>query len=122
MNMDTDYWSFGYALAVVLGGIMGYVKAGSMMSLLAGVLFGGLALIGAYQTSLDPKKFLLSIAVSALLSGLMGYRYIKTSKLMPAGLVAVLSIAMCCRILCRAYGPSGGPVKQRSVDEVRLHV
>nr|ABI52790.1 transmembrane protein 14C [Argas monolakensis] len=107
--MDLDIWAFGYAFAVTLGGVMGYLKAGSVMSLMAGVICGGLALIGAYPTSIDPKKFFLSIAVSALLSGLMGYRYLKTSKLMPAGLVAVLSIAMCCRILCRAYGPTAVP-------------
>ncbi|CAN7989262.1 unnamed protein product, partial [Ixodes hexagonus] len=116
INMQTDYWAFGYALAVALGGVLGYAKAGSIMSLAAGLIFGGLALIGAYQTSQDPGNFYLSIgnicmllysaAVAGILAGLMGYRFASTSKIMPAGLVAVLSVAMCCRILCRAFGPT----------------
>ncbi|KAM7308811.1 transmembrane protein 14C [Ixodes scapularis] len=104
--MQVDYWAFGYALAVALGGIIGYAKAGSVMSLAAGLIFGGLALIGAYQTTQDPGNYYLSIAVAGMLAGLMGYRFASSSKIMPAGLVAVLSVAMCCRILCRAFGPT----------------
>ncbi|KAG0432189.1 hypothetical protein HPB47_021069 [Ixodes persulcatus] len=98
--MQVDYWAFGYALAVALGGIIGYAKAGSVMSLAAGLIFGGLALIGAYQTTQDPGNYYLSIAVAGMLAGLMGYRFASSSKIMPAGLVAVL------RILCRAFGPT----------------
>ncbi|XP_065299986.1 transmembrane protein 14C [Dermacentor albipictus] len=107
--MDTDIWAYGYAIIVALGGVIGYVKAGSVTSLVAGLAFGGLALIGAYQTSQDPHNYYLSLAVSGLLAGLMGYRFANSSKIMPAGLVAVLSIAMCCRILCRAFSPPGSP-------------
>ncbi|KAL1435736.1 hypothetical protein MTO96_010521 [Rhipicephalus appendiculatus] len=57
--MDTDIWAFGYAFTVALGGVIGYVKAGSIPSLMAGLVFGGLALIGAYQTSQDPPQLLL---------------------------------------------------------------
>uniref|UniRef100_A0A131YFJ7 Transmembrane protein 14C n=2 Tax=Rhipicephalus TaxID=426455 RepID=A0A131YFJ7_RHIAP len=107
--MDTDIWAFGYAFTVALGGVIGYVKAGSIPSLMAGLVFGGLALIGAYQTSQDPHNYYLSLAVSGVLAGLMGYRFAHTSKIMPAGLIAILSIAMCCRILCRAFSPPGPP-------------
>ncbi|KAH7938353.1 hypothetical protein HPB49_022737 [Dermacentor silvarum] len=88
--MDTDIWAFGYAIVVALGGVIGYVKAGSIPSLIAGLVFGGLALIGAYQTSQDPHNYYLSLAVSGVLAGLMGYRFANTSKIMPAGLIAVL--------------------------------
>uniref|UniRef100_A0A023FQM3 Putative conserved plasma membrane protein n=1 Tax=Amblyomma cajennense TaxID=34607 RepID=A0A023FQM3_AMBCJ len=101
--MQTDVWAFGYGFVVALGGVIGFLKAGSIVSLMAGLVFGGLALIGAYQTSQDPHNYYLSLAVSGLLAGLMGYRFAKSSKIMPAGLVAILSIAMCCRILCRAF-------------------
>ncbi|XP_077488132.1 transmembrane protein 14C [Amblyomma americanum] len=101
--MQADVWAFGYGFVVALGGVIGFLKAGSIVSLMAGLVFGGLALIGAYQTSQDPHNYYLSLAVSGLLAGLMGYRFAKSSKIMPAGLVAILSIAMCCRILCRAF-------------------
>lgn len=107
--MDTDLWAFGYAFVVALGGVIGYVKAGSVPSLMAGLVFGALASIGAYQTSQDPHNYYLSLAVSGVLAGLMGYRFAHSSKIMPAGLVAILSIAMCCRILCRAFSPPGPP-------------
>uniref|UniRef100_A0A1E1WZ68 Putative membrane protein n=1 Tax=Amblyomma aureolatum TaxID=187763 RepID=A0A1E1WZ68_9ACAR len=104
--MQTDVWAFGYGFTVALGGVIGFVKAGSVVSLMAGLIFGALALIGAYQTSQDPHNYYLSLAVSGILAGLMGYRFAKSSKIMPAGLVAILSIAMCCRILCRAFSPT----------------
>uniref|UniRef100_A0A023G641 Putative conserved plasma membrane protein n=1 Tax=Amblyomma triste TaxID=251400 RepID=A0A023G641_AMBTT len=104
--MQTDVWAFGYGFTVALGGVIGFVKAGSIVSLTAGLVFGALALVGAYQTSQDPHNYYLSLAVSGLLAGLMGYRFVKSSKMMPAGLVAILSIAMCCRILCRAFSPT----------------
>ncbi|KAL3172950.1 hypothetical protein MRX96_012694 [Rhipicephalus microplus] len=34
-----------------------------------------------------------------------------TSKIMPAGLIAALSIARSCRILCRAFSPPGPPCR-----------
>ena len=37
----TDLIGYGYAFIVLAGGIMGYVKGGSVPSLAAGVLFGG---------------------------------------------------------------------------------
>lgn len=79
--------------------------SGSVTSLAAGLAFGGLALIGAYQTSVNPHNYHLSLAVAGLLTGVMGYRFANSGKIMPAGLVTILSIAMCCRILCRAFGP-----------------
>ena len=101
--MTADIVSYVYSAAVALGGIMGYVKKGSLMSGLMGVGFGGLAAFGAYQTSNDPKNYMVSLAVSTTLAGVMGTRAVKSGKFMPAGLVAILSLAMVARFGYRYY-------------------
>ncbi|XP_063408769.1 transmembrane protein 14C-like [Mytilus trossulus] len=93
----TDFVSIAYALTVTAGGLLGYIRAGSIPSLAAGVVCGGLMGVGAYQTSQDPKNIGLSLVTSALLTGVMGYRFMNSGKFMPAGLVAGLSILMVCR-------------------------
>ncbi|KAB0354629.1 hypothetical protein FD755_022088 [Muntiacus reevesi] len=59
------HWlGFGYAALVASGGIIGYAKAGSVPSLAAGLLFGGLAGLGSYQLSQDPKNVWLFLDAS----------------------------------------------------------
>ncbi|XP_071402878.1 transmembrane protein 14C isoform X1 [Centroberyx affinis] len=93
-NMSVDWVGYGYAALVASGGVMGYVKAGSVPSLAAGLLFGGLAGLGAYQISNDPKNIWVSLATSGALTGVMGKRFYGSRKFMPAGLVAGASLLM----------------------------
>ncbi|XP_018429877.1 PREDICTED: transmembrane protein 14C, partial [Nanorana parkeri] len=86
--MGVEWFGFGYAALVTTGGVIGYVKAGSVPSLAAGLLFGGLAGLGAYQMSQDSKNVLISLIASGTLAGVMGYRFYNSGKLMPAGLIA----------------------------------
>uniref|UniRef100_A0A3Q2X7Z3 Transmembrane protein 14C n=1 Tax=Haplochromis burtoni TaxID=8153 RepID=A0A3Q2X7Z3_HAPBU len=82
-------FGYGYATLVASGGVIGYVKAGSVPSLAAGLLFGGFAGFGAYQVSNDPKNVWVSLAASGALTGIMGKRFYGSRKFMPAGLMAV---------------------------------
>lgn len=50
-TMPFDVISATYAALVATGGIIGYVKAGSIPSLAAGITFGGILGIGTYLTS-----------------------------------------------------------------------
>ncbi|XP_069007615.1 transmembrane protein 14C isoform X1 [Embiotoca jacksoni] len=93
-NMSVDWVGYGYATLIASGGVIGYVKAGSVPSLAAGVLFGGLAGFGAYQISNDPKNIWVSLATSGALSGIMGKRFYGSRKFMPAGLMAATSLVM----------------------------
>ncbi|XP_044282443.1 transmembrane protein 14C-like [Varanus komodoensis] len=96
--MGLDWIGFGYAALVASGGIMGYAKAGSVPSLAAGLLFGGLAGLGAYQLSQDPKNIWLSLFASGTLTAIMGVRFYNSRKFMPAGLVAGASLLMVGRL------------------------
>ncbi|KAF4526991.1 hypothetical protein B566_EDAN001538 [Ephemera danica] len=88
--MGVDAISFAYAAAVATGGIIGYVKAGSTASMGMGLLFGSILGYGAYQTSQDPGNYYLSLGASAVLTGVMGNRFLSSGKFMPAGLVATM--------------------------------
>jgi len=105
--MGVDYLSFGYAAAVAAGGVVGYVKAGSVPSLGAGLLFGTLLGFGAYQLSGDPNNYYLTLGTSSVLGGIMGMRFLNSGKFMPPGLIAVMSLAMVARLGARAVGLTG---------------
>ena len=47
--MTTDYLGIAFGAVVAAGGAMGYVKKRSVPSLVAGLAFGGLAVVGAYH-------------------------------------------------------------------------
>uniref|UniRef100_A0A3P9LQR6 Transmembrane protein 14C n=1 Tax=Oryzias latipes TaxID=8090 RepID=A0A3P9LQR6_ORYLA len=93
-NMSVDWVGYGYATLVASGGVIGYVKAGSVPSLAAGLLFGGLAGFGAYQISNDPNNVWVSLATSGALTAVMGKRFYGSRKFMPAGLIAGASLLM----------------------------
>ena len=48
-TMPADYLGYAFGAVVAAGGAMGYVKKRSVPSLMAGLVFGGLAMAGAYH-------------------------------------------------------------------------
>ena len=82
------------AVLVCGGGVMGFLKAQSKASLLAGIISGAL-LITCYSISnRNPETgFLLGKIVCALLLVVFGIRLAKTKKFMPSGLMLALSAA-----------------------------
>ncbi|KAJ3182487.1 hypothetical protein HDU85_002584 [Gaertneriomyces sp. JEL0708] len=86
----TDYFAYTYASLVLAGGIIGFIKAGSITSLIAGTVTGTLLGIGAKQVSGNPKQVLLLLAVSLLLMLVMGKRWNGSGKFMPAGMVTLM--------------------------------
>ncbi|KAI8643578.1 transmembrane protein 14C-like protein [Parasitella parasitica] len=97
----TDIAGYAYGLTVFAGGLVGFIKAKSIMSLLAGSLFGILACLGASQVSKNPKNVTLSLIVSLILLCVMGGRFYRGRKFMPAGLVTLLSLIMVLRYATR---------------------
>ncbi|CAH1112209.1 unnamed protein product [Psylliodes chrysocephalus] len=99
-----DVPGFLYAGLVAAGGAVGYYKAGSIPSLAAGVIFGGALAFGAYEVTKDPSNYTLQLATSSVLAGVMGYRFYNSGKIMPAGVVCLMSVAMILRITGKAVG------------------
>ena len=82
-----------FGLLTIVGGVMGYVKAGSTASLIAGSVSGILLLLAAF---LLPGNLAVGLALAAVISILLAGRFvpafIKTGHVMPAGLMSVLSV------------------------------
>ncbi len=93
-----------YAVLLAVGGIIGYTKAGSRPSLIAGL---GSAVAALLSLFLSMRSAALGMVIGALvalhLAGFFGYRFaVKTRKFMPAGLLAVVSVvvlAVCLLVL-----------------------
>ncbi|KAJ7521104.1 hypothetical protein O6H91_19G038100 [Diphasiastrum complanatum] len=91
-------FTYPYGVVVLVGGVVGYSKKGSVTSLAGGV-GAGLLLILAGHLSLNAynkgqKSYLamfLQTGISIALTVVMSLRYQHTAKFMPAGLVAALS-------------------------------
>ena len=85
-----------YALLLAVGGVIGYVKAGSRPSLIAGSI-SALAALLALGLSIGNNRLgvPLGLILSIALFVLFGYRYaVKTRKFMPSGLLAVASLVV----------------------------
>ncbi|WVN86525.1 uncharacterized protein L203_101689 [Cryptococcus depauperatus CBS 7841] len=85
-----DYSGYAYASLLVVGGIIGGLRKGSAISVVAGVGSGLAAAYGANRVSKNRLDAYPSLTVSALLLALMSWRFYKTGKFMPAGLVMII--------------------------------
>merc|ERR1712029_512003 len=92
--MPIDLFSALFATTVTAGGVVGYLKAGSKPSLIAGLIFGGLLGVGTYMTSVNPSNYYLTLGTSTVLAGVMGTRFVRSGKFLPAGLISALSLSM----------------------------
>ncbi|XP_018118943.1 transmembrane protein 14A [Xenopus laevis] len=97
--MAIDWIGFGYAILLAVGGYMGYSRKGSIVSLATGLAFGLLAGYGAYCVSRDPTDIKISLIVAFTLAVVMGLRFNHSRKIMPAGLLAGISLFLILRLV-----------------------
>ena len=90
-NQAILVWVFGGL--VILGGVMGFLKAKSKASLISGLVFGVLLVLCGYAIYEGRTVGLQAGAlISLVLALIMGRRFLATKKFMPAGLVAGLGL------------------------------
>jgi len=82
-----------FGVLTIAGGVVGYVKAGSVASIIAGSITGVLLLVAAF---LLPEHRAIGLAtafiVSLLLAAQFVPKFIRTGRVMPAGMMSVLSV------------------------------
>jgi uncharacterized membrane protein (UPF0136 family) len=82
-----------FGLFTIAGGIIGYVKAGSVASIIAGAITGVLLLVAAF---LLPEHRVAGLATALIISFLLAAQFVpkffRTGRVMPAGVMAVLSV------------------------------
>ena len=82
-----------FGVLTVAGGIVGYVKAGSIASVIAGSITGVLLLVAAF---LLPEHRAIGLATAFIISLLLAAqfvpKFIRTGRVMPAGMMSILSV------------------------------
>ncbi|XP_078012193.1 transmembrane protein 14A-like [Phascolarctos cinereus] len=98
-TMAIDWVDFGYTSVIASGGFLGYHRKGSVVSLVAGLFFGLLVGCGSYRISCDPRDVKMSLFTPFFLATIMGIRFKRYKKVMPAGIVAGLSLLRILRLI-----------------------
>ena len=80
----TDSLGYTYSILIAGGGLAGYVTAGSVMSLVMGLLCGALAALGAWRLSVRADSYILGLLVSLAMAGRFGQAFYKTGQVWPA--------------------------------------
>jgi uncharacterized membrane protein (UPF0136 family) len=93
-SMDlTKIYFILFGVLTIAGGIVGYVKAGSVASIIAGSITGVLLLVAAFLLT-DHRGVGLAIAlvISLLLAVQFVPKFLQTGRVMPAGMMSILSV------------------------------
>lgn len=82
-----------FGILTIVGGIVGYVKAGSVASIIAGSITGVLLLVAAF---LLPEHRMVGLASALIISLLLAAQFmpklLRTGRVMPAGIMSLLSV------------------------------
>ena len=82
-----------FGALTIIGGIVGYVKAGSLASIVAGAITGVLLLVaGALLPEHRAVGLATALIVSLLLAAQFVPKFIRTGRFMPAGMMSILSV------------------------------
>lgn len=92
MDATSIYFLIFGALTII-GGVIGYVKAGSLPSIIAGTITGILLVVAGWILPAHRTTGLvIGLIVSLLLAAQFVPKFIRTRAPMPAGLMSILSV------------------------------
>src|SRR4051812_22326413 len=102
----TRIYLFIFGALTIAGGVMGYVKAASKASLIAGSISGVLLLVAGWLIATKPQAgIILGLVISLALAGQILPKFLKTHALMPAGLMSVCGVlGVVLTVLCLVKG------------------
>jgi uncharacterized membrane protein (UPF0136 family) len=85
----------GFALILLSGGVMGYIKASSLPSLMVSSSAATILFFSSYYIYFEKMQaFILATVVVCSLHVFFVFRFLKTFSLMPAGLMVLLTTAL----------------------------
>jgi uncharacterized membrane protein (UPF0136 family) len=89
----TKIYFIVFGVLTIAGGIVGYIKAGSVASIIAGSVTGVLLLVAAF---LLPEHRAVGLATAFIISLLLAAQFVpkllRTGMVMPAGTMSILSV------------------------------
>lgn len=89
----TKIYFIVFGVLTIAGGIIGYFKAGSVVSIIAGAITGILLLISAWLLPENlPVGLTIALFTSALLAAQFVPKFFRTGKVMPAGMMSIFSV------------------------------
>ena len=87
----TKIFYFIFGILTIAGGIMGYVKSGSVASVVAGSISGALLLVAGYLLKdKTTAGLILGLVVSLALEARFLPAFVRTHAMMPAGMMSIL--------------------------------
>ncbi|WP_146649739.1 TMEM14 family protein [Labilithrix luteola] len=99
MSIFVAVWLYLYVFGAltIAGGVVGFVRAKSRASLIAGTVAGALLFVSAYLVGKGAARdgLFLGLAISASLSARFVGAFVRSRKVMPAGVMSLLSITGC---------------------------
>jgi uncharacterized membrane protein (UPF0136 family) len=91
--MKSGFFILIYAVAVLIGGFIGYIKAASVFSLATGVAASLILALSAFAMIKGRfQGFYVALSVSTLLCLFFLYRFLITTRFIPAGMMAIISL------------------------------
>lgn len=86
------YFIWAYAIILLIGGVIGFLKAGSVVSIATSSCFAALLFATGYGIKQNCSiSYYTTIGLLVSLLAFFAYRYLMTHQFMPAGLMIILT-------------------------------
>jgi uncharacterized membrane protein (UPF0136 family) len=94
MHLDAKLILWIYIVLLFVGGLIGFLKAGSKVSLITSAFFAGILILCNVGLIFQPDMaYILETGILVFLMVFFAFRLTKSKKFMPNGLMAVLTLA-----------------------------